>query len=107
MSEGRTIADFQKQIEAIYFEKDKARGVAESTLWLTEEFGELVRALRRGHDRDNLEEEFSDVFAWLVSLASITGVDLDRVAWSKYGDGCPRCARTPCACGGASTEGGA
>ena len=94
----RTLAEFQKQIERIYFEKDKARGLAETTLWFAEEFGELVRALRRQDDRANLEEEFGDVLAWLVTLASITGVDLDRVAWDKYGAGCPRCQATPCSC---------
>lgn len=98
MAERRSLAQFQAQIEAIYFEKDNARGLAETTLWFAEEFGELVRALRRD-DRDNLEEEFSDVLAWLVSLASITDVDLDRVAWEKYGEGCPRCKATPCGCG--------
>lgn len=98
MVEGRSIADFQRRIEEIYFEKDSARGLAGSTLWLVEEVGELVRALRRGSDRANLEEEFSDVFAWLASLASISGVELEDVAWNKYGRGCPRCVSTPCAC---------
>lgn len=99
----RTLADFQAKIEAIYFEKDNARGLEGTALWFAEEFGELIRALRRqgrsAGDRSNLEEEFGDVLAWLVSLASITGVDLETVAWNKYGDGCPRCAGTPCTCG--------
>lgn len=97
MAKARSLAEFQAQIEAIYYEKDAARGLAGTTLWFAEEFGELIRALRR-QDRDNLEEEFSDVLAWLVSLASISGIDLDKVAWDKYGDGCPRCKETPCAC---------
>lgn len=98
MTESRTLADFQAKIEAIYFEKDNARGLAGTTLWFAEEFGELVRALRRLEDRENLEEEFGDVLAWLASLASITGIDLEAVAWRKYGAGCPRCAGTPCVC---------
>lgn len=98
MSGERGIAEFQRLIEAIYFEKDAGRGVQGTLLWFVEEVGELVRALRRG-ERENLEEEFGDVFAWLVSLASISGVDLERVAFEKYGAGCPRCRQTPCACG--------
>lgn len=97
MSMGRGIGEFQKLIEDIYYERDATRGLEGSTLWFVEEVGELVRALRRG-ERDNLEEEFGDVFAWLVSLASITGVDLERVAFDKYGQGCPRCQTTPCTC---------
>jgi NTP pyrophosphatase (non-canonical NTP hydrolase) len=95
---GRGIAEFQRLIEAIYFEKDAGRGMQGTLLWFVEEVGELVRALRRG-ERDNLEEEFGDVFAWLVSLASISEVDLEQVAFDKYGEGCPRCQATPCTCG--------
>ncbi|PIE23603.1 MAG: nucleotide pyrophosphohydrolase [Planctomycetota bacterium] len=93
----RSIRCFQKQIEDIYFAKDHGRGMQGTLLWFVEEVGELVRALRRG-ERDNLEEEFGDVFAWLVSLASISGIDLEDVAFAKYGEGCPRCKATPCGC---------
>lgn len=88
---------FQELIESIYFERDSDRGVSGTLLWFVEEVGELVRAIRRG-ERDNLEEEFGDVYAWLVTLASLHGIDLDAVARAKYGDGCPRCRATPCSC---------
>ena len=88
---------FQERIEAIYFERDAARGIAGTTLWFVEEVGELVRAIRRG-ERDNLEEEFADVYAWLATLASLHGIDLDAIGRAKYGQGCPRCHNTPCAC---------
>ncbi len=94
----RSLTDFQKRIEEIYLERDKARGLEGTCLWFVEEVGELVRALRRG-ERENLVEEFSDCMAWLATLASITGVDLEAAAWSKYEGGCPRCGGTPCACG--------
>jgi NTP pyrophosphatase (non-canonical NTP hydrolase) len=92
-----TIADFQGLIERIYGSKDSARGTPGTFMWFTEEVGELSRALRRGQ-RDNLEEEFADVLAWLSTLASMHGVDLAAVAARKYADGCPRCHATPCAC---------
>jgi NTP pyrophosphatase (non-canonical NTP hydrolase) len=92
------IRDFQQLIERIYFEKDAGRGLAETHMWFCEEVGELTRALRRGDDRENLEEEFADVLAWLSTLASIAGVDLEAVAAKKYAAGCPYCRATPCAC---------
>ena len=52
--------------------------------------------MRKG-DRANLEEEFADVFAWLASLATLEGIDLEAAS-GKYADGCPKCHRTPCAC---------
>ena len=90
---------FQALIEAIYYERDAGRGVDGTTLWFVEEVGELVRAIRR-KDAANLEEEFGDVYAWLATLASLHGIDLEAVGRAKYAAGCPRCASTPCACGG-------
>lgn len=88
---------FQRLIEDIYLARDTARGVPGTLLWFVEEVGELVRAIRRG-ERDNLEEEFADVQAWLATLASLHGLDLDAVSRRKYRQGCPRCQRTPCDC---------
>ena len=91
------IAEFQKQIEAIYYRRDHARGLAGTHMWFCEEVGELTRALRRNR-REELEGEFADVLAWLATLASISGIDLERAASGKYAEGCPRCAGTPCRC---------
>ncbi|HVE91666.1 MAG TPA: MazG nucleotide pyrophosphohydrolase domain-containing protein [Actinomycetota bacterium] len=91
------IATFQQQIERIYLVRDRERGAARTFAWLVEEVGELSRALR-GEDRENLEEEFADVFAWLASLASLVGVNLETVAASRYGAGCPKCGSAPCSC---------
>ena len=91
------IQDFQRRIEQIYFARDSARGLAGTHMWFCEEVGELTRALRRGK-REELEGEFADVLAWLATLASISGIDLERAASGKYADGCPRCTGTPCRC---------
>lgn len=88
---------FQRLIEDIYYDRDFARGTQGTLLWFVKEVGELVRAIRRG-ERDNLEEEFGDVYAWLATLASIHGLDLEAVGRQKYAEGCPRCQGTPCAC---------
>jgi NTP pyrophosphatase (non-canonical NTP hydrolase) len=91
------LEEFQRKIEAIYLEKDSRRGLAGSFMWFAEEVGELSRALRR-KDRSELEGEFADCLAWLSTLASIAGVDLQQAAMDKYQDGCPRCRSEPCAC---------
>ena len=92
-----TIRDFQALIERIYGEKDSARGTAGTFMWFSEEVGELSRALRRGR-RAELEGEFADVLAWLCTLASMHGVDVQAAAAAKYAAGCPRCHATPCTC---------
>lgn len=90
------IREFQRAIERIYFEKDSARGLEGSFQWFVEEVGELAQAMRGG-DRELMAEEFADVAAWLSTLASICGVELEE-AVGKYAGGCPKCRRTPCEC---------
>ncbi len=91
-----TIAEFQSLIKKIYFERDNSRGIDGTFRWLVEEVGELARAIRHQAPKEK-EEEFADVFAWLVSLASLSGVDMER-ACKKYQSGCPRCHSIPCRC---------
>ena len=81
----------------MYGAKDQARGDAATFLWLAEEFGELATALRSGTDAE-LALEMADVLAWLVTLANIRGIDLERAVWKKYGQACPGCAALPCVC---------
>jgi len=96
-SSGADPDTFQALIERIYLTRDTARGVPGTLLWFVEEVGELVRAIRRG-ERENLEEEFADVYAWLATLASLHGLDLEGLGRAKYGRGCPKCGSAPCAC---------
>ncbi len=91
------ITAFQKLIEQLYLDRDSARGLEGTHMWFCEEVGELTRALRRGH-QEELEGEFADVLAWLSTLASMSGIDLEAAAMKKYAKGCPRCESTPCAC---------
>lgn len=90
------IAAFQQQMRATYGARDRARGTERTFAWLVEECGELSRAVFRGSHDDRIVE-FSDVLAWLTSLADLAGVDLDEAA-RRYADGCPRCGATPCHC---------
>jgi NTP pyrophosphatase (non-canonical NTP hydrolase) len=92
-----TIDDFQKLIDKMYSDKDRARGAAGTFLWLSEEIGELAGAIAEGTHEEK-EGEFADVLAWLVTLANIEGVDLTKAIRAKYGDGCPGCGLMVCTC---------
>ncbi len=89
--------DFQSLIRTMYFEKDRVRGIDGTFMWLIEEIGELASALREG-DRQNLEEEFADVLAWLTTIANVAQIDLASVVSEKYGSGCPGCQQFVCTC---------
>ena len=90
-------SEFQSLIRTMYHDKDAARGVEGTFMWLTEEIGELATALRSGtHDEQTLE--FADVLAWLATIANVVGVDLEDAVARKYGSGCPGCGRLACIC---------
>ena len=90
------LSEFQGLIERTYLQRDSARGLGGTFMWFVEEVGELATALRSG-SRENLEEEFADVLAWLCTLASLTGVRMEH-AVAKYANGCPACGHIPCTC---------
>ncbi len=92
-----TLAEFQQLIRTMYFEKDVARGVEGTFMWLMEEIGELAAALRSG-TREQQMLEFADVIAWLTTIANVAGVDLTEAVRRKYGSGCPGCNRMVCIC---------
>jgi len=90
------ISELQASMRLLYLQRDAERGSDATFRWLTEEVGELAKALRTG-DRANLEHEFGDVLAWLASLANLEGIDLEA-AVARYTATCPRCGGVPCGC---------
>ena len=92
-----TIGGLQSHIRRMYHDKDVARGIDGTFMWLIEEVGELASALR-GDDRENLAEEFADVIAWLMTIANVAEIDLNQALQNKYGRGCPGCGQLDCQC---------
>ncbi len=106
------IEEFQRVIEHMFGHKDSARGVEGTFMWFMEEVGELSADLRSfsklknagadaaelAHHKERMELEFADVFAWLVTLANMTGVDLEETVRKKYVNGCPKCGKAECVC---------
>lgn len=92
-----SLAGFQRLIREMYLEKDVARGIDGTFMWLMEEVGELASALRNG-SREERMEEFADVLAWLTTIANVAEVDLSEAVRRKYGGGCPGCGEFVCTC---------
>ncbi len=106
-----SIRKFQSLIREMYHEKDVARGIPGTFMWLMEEVGELSSALRETSQMDqaadpeayqakrqNLKLEFADVLAWLTTIANVADIDLDDAIMEKYGSGCPGCQQFACVC---------
>lgn len=92
-----SLSGLQQLIRTMYMQKDVARGVDGTFMWLMEEVGELSAALRDGTHQDR-EEEFADVLAWLATIANVVDVDLGKAVARKYGTGCPGCGQMVCVC---------
>ena len=92
-----SLADLQQLIRVMYLDKDAARGIDGTFLWLMEEVGELAAALREGTQQEKMEE-MADVLAWLLTIANITDIDLTEAMTRKYGTGCPGCGQLICTC---------
>lgn len=92
-----SLRDFQALIRKMYYEKDVARGIEGTFMWLLEEVGELSTALRE-RNHVNQAEEFADVLAWLCTIANICEIDLTDAIQRKYGTGCPGCGKFLCVC---------
>jgi NTP pyrophosphatase (non-canonical NTP hydrolase) len=90
------IQAFQKIIADTYLKKDKERGLPATFMWFMEEVGELSTSLREG-TKEEQEGEFADVYAWLMTLANLQGIDMEK-ALQKFSTGCSGCGQIPCAC---------
>lgn len=93
LPEHPSLADFQAHIKAVTKKHgwDK-NSVTEIFLLFTEEVGELAKAIRNEtklHTQTNpkkrfeLEEEFADVFNYLLDLANAFNVDLETAYRKK------------------------
>lgn len=89
-----SISDCQKKLRDIYLEKDSVRGVDASFMYFISEVGELAEAIREG---ENVEKEFADCAAWLLSVANLVGIDIE-MCMNKYYLTCPNCNEVPCTC---------
>jgi NTP pyrophosphatase (non-canonical NTP hydrolase) len=92
-----TLPALQQLIQQMYAAKDAKRGIEGTFLWFTAEVGELAEALRAGTAAERAGE-FADVLAWLVTLANLTGIDLQTAIEQKYARGCPGCQQFVCRC---------
>lgn len=77
------IREAQRMIREEFYEKDSTRGLYATFTWLVEEVGELAEAIVK-LNRESIEEEIADVFAWLLSVANLLNVDLEEAFLKKY-----------------------
>ncbi|EJP18146.1 MazG nucleotide pyrophosphohydrolase domain-containing protein [Leptospira interrogans] len=65
------IQDFSLQVYGKY-------DLEKSLLWMTEELGEVISAIRKKRSFDEIEEEIGDLIAWVFNIANIQGLRISR-----------------------------
>jgi len=83
LAESMDLREAQRLIKEKYYERDSTRGLYATFTWFIEEIGELADAIIK-MNRDSLEEELADVFAWLLSIANLLNIDLEEAFKKKY-----------------------
>ncbi|MEO6761268.1 MAG: MazG nucleotide pyrophosphohydrolase domain-containing protein [Candidatus Saccharimonadales bacterium] len=88
------MADYQAYIESVCLERGwNKRTDLEKMLFLTEEVGEVAKAIRKEHgiygykkptNTDHLAEELVDVFNYLLDLANMYQIDLEKAFRTKW-----------------------
>jgi NTP pyrophosphatase (non-canonical NTP hydrolase) len=91
-----SLGDLQRILGETFLDKDKERGDEATFLYFVSEVGELAEAMRDKKKRE-LEKEFADVLAWLISVANLKGVSMEEVML-RYYLRCPNCCSVPCQC---------
>jgi NTP pyrophosphatase (non-canonical NTP hydrolase) len=77
------LSEAQKIIREKYYERDSVRGLYATFTWFIEEVGELADAVIK-MNKEAIEEELADVFAWLLSIANLLNINLESAFRKKY-----------------------
>ncbi len=55
-----------------------------SMLWMTEEFGEFFKAIRKNCSKGDITEEMGDLLAWIFCMGNILGINLSDAIKSTF-----------------------
>jgi len=89
--------EYQKLIWNTYRHHDTKRGLENTFKWFLSEIYELKEAIEAS-DTNQVRYEIADVLAWLLSVANLLDVNLEKEFDVRYGAGCPKCGYIPCKC---------
>lgn len=55
-----------------------------SLLWMTEEFGEFFKSIRKKESKDNIAGEMGDLLAWIFCIGNILDIDVSDAIISTF-----------------------
>lgn len=104
-----SIGEWCAHLEALYGEKNRAKGIENTLNRLFREISELMSLSMQATSGeidgslDEIEWEFaselSQALAWTIAIANLfQDVDLESAILERYGSGCSHCHANPCEC---------
>lgn len=104
-----SIRDWQNQLGQLYGAKNAERGMDFVLRRLFSESVEVANnwllcsivsteQISPSYHIDEMMSELCDVLAWILAAATLLHVDLEAAVAAQYGNGCPSCRSSICAC---------
>lgn len=100
-----TIGDWETHLQGVFGARNSTLHIIDVAARITEQAGDVAKAIRQRHVREELEKRVADVFAWTVALWNLArahGIDAQSsfadLVFDKYTNWCARCRERPCAC---------
>jgi len=73
----RDLQNVSKEIYGLY-DLDK------SIIWMVEEFGEFISAIRKGKSKDDVTGELGDLLAWILCISNIVELNISEALVSTF-----------------------
>ena len=102
-----SLTKWQTHLDRVYGARNRQIGLENALNRLFKEVCE-INELQMGLARteatvEEMEHEFAlkvvDILVWIIAVAYLLGLDLERAVSARYGARCPTCLNLPCACG--------
>lgn len=55
-----------------------------SLIWMTEEFGEVIKAIHKQQNLQEITEEFGDLLAWIFAISNQLGICVEDAIASSF-----------------------
>lgn len=68
--------DCVEEVQGVALEIYGRYDLEKSMLWMTEEFGEFFKAIRKGEGNDRIAEEMGDLLAWILCIGNILDINV-------------------------------
>lgn len=98
-----------EELNALYGEANREKGVDYAVTRLFSELGEALAAimvplsvydqLDQQRSLQEISDELADLLAWLIALSILLNIDLEEATTRRFWPRCRECKRSPCECG--------